>query len=359
MNAASLGQQRDSTVSSSSHHLRTISRMDDKLLLQLNSSDDRANTIIKNLCCNIWGNGGLEYIVPTRKEVMDSPTSPPALENQIRPVTCHLHTTNSLSKDGHHHARSNTEGKMQPRDTIYTPDLDATIKVVCGVYRTHIMAADLQDNDTLDLKSFRDSIMSQNFCLKINSCSGISTVSASGIERCKSPTIDEIVKFFKDVFRRGKMEPDCIITTLIYAERLIKKTQGKIRPHPTNWRSILLSCMILSSKVLDDLSMRNIDFSLVVSAFSLQQINELEVTMLDALSYHVKVSTREYAKYYFLLRSMLLRYDMDRKVYSTMSLLNNMDLFKGTQHQGCIPAHRRASSFDRGKVRSRLFQSYV
>lgn len=37
MNAASLGQQRDSFVSSSSHHLRTISRMDDKLLLQLNA----------------------------------------------------------------------------------------------------------------------------------------------------------------------------------------------------------------------------------------------------------------------------------------------------------------------------------
>jgi len=76
--------------------------------------------------------------------------------------------------------------------------------------------------------------------------------------------------------------------------------------------------------------MRNIDFSLVVSGFSLQQINELEVTMLNALSYHVKVSTREYAKYYFLLRSMLLRYNMDRKVYSTMNFLNNMNLFKGT-----------------------------
>jgi len=110
------------------------------------------------------------------------------------------------------------------------------------------VAAALQDSDTLDLKSFRDTIMSQNSRRKINSCSGISTVSASGIERCKSPTIDEIIYFFKEFFRRGKMEPDCIITTLVYAERLIKKTQGKIRPHPTNWRSILLSCMILSSK---------------------------------------------------------------------------------------------------------------
>jgi hypothetical protein len=83
------------------------------------------------------------------------------------------------------------------------------------------VAAALQDSDTLDLKSFRDTILSQNSRLKINSCSGISTVSASGIERCKSPTIDEITKFFKDFTRRGKMEPDCII------KRLIKKRKGK------------------------------------------------------------------------------------------------------------------------------------
>jgi len=96
--------------------------------LQLNSSDDLVNTITKTLCYNIGGKGGLESIVSTRKEVMASSTSPPALENQIRPLTCHLHTTNRLSKDGHRHFRSNTEGKVQPRDTIYTPDLDATIE---------------------------------------------------------------------------------------------------------------------------------------------------------------------------------------------------------------------------------------
>jgi len=77
--------------------------MDDKLLLQLNFSDDLVNTITKTLCYNIGGKGGLESIASTRKEVMASSTSPPALENQIRPLTCHLHTTNRLSKDGHRH----------------------------------------------------------------------------------------------------------------------------------------------------------------------------------------------------------------------------------------------------------------
>jgi hypothetical protein len=69
------------------------------------------------------------------------------------------------------------------------------------------------------------------------------------------PTLDEITNFYRDVFRCAQMESDCIIMSLIYAERLIKDTDGGLRPRPSNWRSLLFSCMILSSKVWDDLSM--------------------------------------------------------------------------------------------------------
>ena len=65
--------------------------------------------------------------------------------------------------------------------------------------------------------------------------------------------------------------------------------------------------MVMSSKVWDDLSMWNADFSQVCSSFTLQRINELELAMLNALRYDVKVKASEYAKYYFLLRSMLMK----------------------------------------------------
>lgn len=42
-------------------------------------------------------------------------------------------------------------------------------------------------------------------------------------------------------------------------------------------------------------------------SFSLQRINELELAVLNALSFKVKVPASEYAKYYFLLRSMLIK----------------------------------------------------
>lgn len=124
------------------------------------------------------------------------------------------------------------------------------------------------------------------------------------------PSLDQITTFYRDVFKRAQMEYDCIIISLIYVERLIKTTKGSLRPRACNWRSILFSCMVLSSKVWDDLSMWNADFSQTCPngvKFPLKRINELEVAILSALSYKVKVPASEYAKYYFLLRSMLIK----------------------------------------------------
>jgi len=103
------------------------------------------------------------------------------------------------------------------------------------------------------------------------------------------------------------MEADTVIMSLIYVERIIKETNGGVRPKVENWKSVLFSSMIMASKVWDDLSMWNSDFSQVCKSFTLQRVNELELAMLSALKYSVKVTASEYAKYYFLLRSMLIR----------------------------------------------------
>jgi hypothetical protein len=73
--------------------------------------------------------------------------------------------------------------------------------------------------------------------------------------------------------------------------------------------------MVLASKVWDDLSMWNVDFSNVcgrghsaaLSSFTLPRINELELAILQCLKFIVRVPASEYAKYYFLIRSMLLK----------------------------------------------------
>lgn len=128
--------------------------------------------------------------------------------------------------------------------------------------------------------------------------------------RAPIPSLDEVTRFYRDIFYKAQMEADCIIMSLIYVERLVKRTGGQLRPRAENWRSLMFSCMILSSKVWDDLSMWNADFSQSCPpgvSFPLQRINELELAVLNALSFQVKVPASEYAKYYFLLRSMLIK----------------------------------------------------
>lgn len=49
------------------------------------------------------------------------------------------------------------------------------------------------------------------------------------------------------------------------------------------------------------------DFSQVSTSFDLGRINSLELAMLEALKYVIRVSASEYAKYYFLLRSMMVK----------------------------------------------------
>jgi hypothetical protein len=63
----------------------------------------------------------------------------------------------------------------------------------------------------------------------------------------------------------------------------------------------------MASKVWDDLSMWNVDFSQVYPSFDLARVNALELAMLEALKYVIRVSASEYAKYYFHLRSMMVK----------------------------------------------------
>ena len=56
----------------------------------------------------------------------------------------------------------------------------------------------------------------------------------------------------------------------------------------------------------------NIDFSNVsvatgMSSFTIQRINQLEIALLSSLRFDVRVPASEYAKYYFLIRTMLFR----------------------------------------------------
>jgi len=255
----------------------------------------------------------------------------------------------------------NTCGTIYMSSTMSAPDKDATIKCVCAVYRAHMLQAAKDEassgfrpaikfdeyevfNDLSEHRRTKRSGVSplrssghrnlfgitssrsydHGSVLVSSAAQGIEALSLESIEKAV-PSLDEITAFYRDVFRRSQMETDCIIMSLIYVERLIKETNGGVRPRMGNWRSVLFASMVMASKVWDDLSMWNVDFSQTCPAgvrFTLRRINELELAMLSCLKFVVKVPASEYAKYYFLLRSMMVRSGLASEDLSSMSPLD-------------------------------------
>lgn len=120
----------------------------------------------------------------------------------------------------------------------------------------------------------------------------------------RMPTREEIFEFLQNVHVKAQLEKECIIMSFAYMERLLKATRGQLALNEANWKGIALSAMILASKVWDDLSMWNADFSKICPKFPLKRINQLEVCLLEAVKYDVRISNSQYAEYYFRLRSM-------------------------------------------------------
>jgi hypothetical protein len=204
------------------------------------------------------------------------------------------------------HTRRNTGGTIYLKSTMENPDIQATIKCVCGVYRAHIVES-VARTSRRSPTSVQSAIINQGIFRD-----DYEDEDTLHFDKDRVPSLEEIELFYNDFFSRSQMEHDTIIMSLIYIERLIKATNGALAPQPSNWRSVLFSCMVLSSKVWDDLSMFNLDFSNVsmasgLSAFSLKRTNALELAVLTNLGFNVRVPASEYAKYYFLIRTMLTR----------------------------------------------------
>jgi pyruvate/oxaloacetate carboxyltransferase len=64
-----------------------------------------------------------------------------------------------------------------------------------------------------------------------------------------TPSLSQITAFFRHIYHKSKLNVDCIILSLIYVERLLKDTQGQLRPTAKNWKSLLMASLILASKV--------------------------------------------------------------------------------------------------------------
>ena len=99
------------------------------------------------------------------------------------------------------------------------------------------------------------------------------------------------------------MENETPILALAYMERILLRTG--ILVNKFNWKRLLLVCMCVASKLSDDDSLENVHFPKVMADVTLNMINKLEKIFVDLfLNYQLIVKGSDYARYYFLLRSI-------------------------------------------------------
>lgn len=268
--------------------VRTLSTMDDSFLQLAQSTSGR-----HSLSPTSRRDSNADYAMPRIPEQMRSAgILPVARSAGALPVAAKSSRSHRAPSDLEASSclpgksSRNSTGTLFLDATLQSPNKDATIRCVCHVVRAHIAASQAQPwrADTGYFAIFHDPDAEP-----------------------EPPSARRLVSFYRDVFSRGQMELECIVTSLIYVERLLKAARGKFRLKPSNWRPVLLSCMIMASKVCDDLSMWNADFSHICRAFDLARINALEAALLQAYGFNATVAASQYAKYYFHLRSMAAR----------------------------------------------------
>jgi hypothetical protein len=129
------------------------------------------------------------------------------------------------------------------------------------------------------------------------------------------PTENEIYEFAHQLFKSVQLSSECSIVGLIYVERLMET--AKVPLLAETWRPIFMCGLLMASKVWQDLSSWNIEFASVYPRYSLESINRLELQFLRMIKWDLYISSSQYAKYYFALRSLVEKPDF-RQRYNRM-----------------------------------------
>ena len=104
------------------------------------------------------------------------------------------------------------------------------------------------------------------------------------------PSETEIYNFGHQLFKSVQLSSECSIVCLIYVERLMEVANVPLLA--CTWRPIFMCGLLLASKVWQDLSSWNIEFSSVYPLFSLESINKLELNFLRNVKWDLYISSR-------------------------------------------------------------------
>lgn len=185
-------------------------------------------------------------------------------------------------------AKYNSTSSLYIKDTISRPDINE-LTWCMSIRLRKIMIEDSEDDEPITLQIFDERIYP---ILQYSFPPNWGEV----------PMEDIIYRFINPIFRTVNLSPESGILSLAYIERL-KEFTGLTLVGP-NWRRVCLSCLILASKVWEDLAVWNVDFQPVSRMITTKDLNEMEKYLLSYLQYNVTLKSSMYAKYFFELRSL-------------------------------------------------------
>jgi hypothetical protein len=190
-----------------------------------------------------------------------------------------------LLREGFQRQKHNSTSSLYISSTMAQPDNDELLRCLATALLYHIEKGVQSPH-----KTFYDIFNEEKF-----------PITKAKPDARKMPDVDVIYKFLAMIFKAERLDAECGIMCLAYVERMITLTGLTL--DPVNWRRIVLSALILASKVWEDQSVWNVDFLPVFDNLTAQDLNKLERQFLALLQYNVSLTASLYAKYYFELRT--------------------------------------------------------
>lgn len=169
------------------------------------------------------------------------------------------------------------------------------------------------------------------------------------------PEVNTIFLFLAVMFNTEQLSAESGIMMLAYIDRIIA-TSG-LTLHWSNWRRVVLSTLLLATKVWEDEEVWNADWQSVFPCITTQDLGVLERKLLNLLQFNVSLKASEYAKYYFELRSLAEQQDqifpaepLDRE--GALKLEARSRQKEDAMIQNASPSGGRSKSMTVGKMKA-------
>ena len=182
--------------------------------------------------------------------------------------------------------KPNSTSSLYITSTLNNPDQDELVKCVAISLHNRVKEGHLEQYKCRE----EDEIFNEQ----------LHPINNDKVDVKRAPAFNVVFDFLNNIYRAERLAPECLVMCLAYTERLLASTP--IRMHASNWRRLVLSSLILASKVWEDQAVWNVDFLSVFPMVSVKDLNALERTYLRVLNYNVGMKASEYAKLYFDLR---------------------------------------------------------